>query len=126
MAVSGTLVSAVSLMLLSIAVRQENFGWLCLAMATFVIGLAFVTPSLQSLVSRRISPTQQGHVLGVGQSVSSLARIIGPVLGIRLFAQLPQVPLWTATVIMAIAGVLTVFAVRAGSDYQQAEHKKRV
>ncbi len=117
MAMSGTLVAAISLMLLSVAVQRENFGWLCVTMAIFVVGLAFVTPSLQSLVSRRISPQQQGHVLGVGQSISSLARIIGPVLGIRLFAQSAQLPLWSATAIMAVAALLTFVAVRSGHDY---------
>ncbi len=117
MAISGTLVSVASLILLSAAVQWENFGWLCLAMAIYVVGLAFVTPSLQSLVSRRISPEQQGHVLGVGQSFSSLARIIGPVLGIRLFAQSPQLPLWAATIVMGIAAALTFVAVRSGHDF---------
>jgi len=83
----------------------------------FVVGLAFVTPSLQSLISRRTSPAQQGHVLGVMQSLSSFARIAGPVLGIRLFAHSPQVPLWSAAAIMAVAALITISAVRAGRDY---------
>ncbi len=119
MAISGILVSVASLILLSAAVQWESFGWLCLAMAIFIVGLAFVTPSLQSLVSRRISPDQQGHVLGVGQSISSLARIIGPVLGIRLFAQSPQLPLWSATVVMGLAAALALAAVRSGHDYRE-------
>ncbi len=117
MAVSGTVVATFSLFLLSLAVWQGNFTWLCLSMALFVIGIAFVTPSLQSLVSRRTSPSQQGHILGVAQSLSSLARIIGPVVGIRLFAQSAQLPLWVATGVMAGAVLLTVVAVRAGKDH---------
>jgi MFS family permease len=120
MAVGGTVMSAVSLVLLSVAFGHSSYGWLCLAMAVFVIGLAFVTPSLQSLISRRTSPAQQGHVLGVTQSLSSLARIAGPVLGIRLFAYSPQVPLWSAAVIMAVAALLTVAAARTGVDYGAA------
>jgi DHA1 family tetracycline resistance protein-like MFS transporter len=117
MAVGGTLVSTVSLILLSVAVQRESYGLLCLAMAVFVIGLAFVTPSLQSLISRRTSPERQGHVLGVTQSLSSFARIAGPVLGIRLFACSPQVPLWSAAAIMALAALLTISAVRSGRDF---------
>jgi MFS family permease len=120
MAVSGTVVAALSLLLLSAAVRFENFAWLCIGMAIFVVGIAFVTPSLQSLLSRRVSDEQQGHVLGVGQSISSLARILGPVIGIRLFAQSPQVPLWCATGVMALASLLTMLAVRTGRDYSQS------
>ncbi len=120
MAVGGTLLATFSLLVLSFTVQRENFGWLCLSMAVFVIGLAFVTPSLQSLISRRISPDQQGHVLGVAQSVSSLARIIGPVLGMRLFAETPQLPLWAATVVMTLAAAFTWIAVRAGRDFAVA------
>jgi MFS family permease len=118
MAVGGTIVSALSLVQLSIAFHRGSYGMLCLAMAVFVVGLAFVTPSLQSLISRRTSPAQQGHVLGVTQSLSSLARIAGPVLGIRLFAYSPQVPLWSAAAVMALAALLTVAAARTGRDYE--------
>ena len=120
MAVSGTVVSTLSLLLLSVAVWQESFTWLCIAMAIFVVGIAFVTPSLQSLVSRRTSPSQQGHVLGFGQSLSSLARILGPVVGIRLFTQSPQLPLWVATIVMAAAVLLTILATRSGKDHDLA------
>ena len=117
MAVRGTWFSVVS----SVAVERrgawENFLWLCVGMALFVVGIAFVTPALQSLVSRRISPAQQGHILGVGQSLSSLARILGPVAGIRLFAESPQFPLWSATGVMALAAILTIVAVRSGQDH---------
>jgi DHA1 family tetracycline resistance protein-like MFS transporter len=118
LAVAGTIASVLSLVLLSVAVQQAHFTLLCFAMALFVIGIAFVTPSLQSLVSRRTNPDQQGHVLGVAQSFSSFARIVGPVLGIRLFTQSPQMPLWSASILMAIAALLTTVAVRAGGDYQ--------
>jgi len=46
-----------------------------------VVGFAFLTPSLSSLVSRRTSPETQGEVLGLYQSGLSLARIIGPLAG---------------------------------------------
>ena len=117
MAVGGTLVSTLSLILLSVAVQRDDFGLLCLAMAVFVVGLAFITPALQSLISRRTSPEQQGHVLGITQSISSFARIAGPVLGIRLFAYSPQVPLWSAAAVMALAALLTLSAVRSGRDF---------
>ena len=33
-------------------------------------------PSLNAMLSRRSDPTRQGAIMGVGQSISSLARII--------------------------------------------------
>jgi DHA1 family tetracycline resistance protein-like MFS transporter len=45
-----------------------------------VIGFSAVTPSLQSMLSQAASSDEQGSVLGTGQSLSSLARILGPAL----------------------------------------------
>lgn len=50
-----------------------------------VTGYAFLTPSIQALISRRGDPMRQGEVLGVNQSASALARILGPFLGSTLF-----------------------------------------
>lgn len=43
------------------------------------VGWGLLAPSLQSLVSRRALPNEQGEVLGVNQSASALSRVIGPV-----------------------------------------------
>ncbi|MFQ5746823.1 MAG: MFS transporter [Gemmatimonadota bacterium] len=48
-------------------------------------GWGLVAPSLQSLVSRRARPEEQGRVLGVNQSMSSAARVVGPIAGGWLF-----------------------------------------
>jgi MFS family permease len=55
------------------------------ALALGVIGFAFLTPSAQALISKRSDPGRQGEVLGVNQSFSALARILGPVTGVVLF-----------------------------------------
>jgi len=54
-------------------------------LAVAVIGFAFLTPSAQALVSRRSDPARQGEVLGVNQSASAMARILGPVIGLTLY-----------------------------------------
>jgi MFS family permease len=54
-----------------------------------VVGFAFLTPSAQALISRRTDPSRQGEVLGVNQSASALARIVGPIVGLTLYAAHP-------------------------------------
>jgi MFS family permease len=44
-----------------------------------------LTPSAQALVSRRSDPEKQGEILGVNQSASAMARILGPALGPPLY-----------------------------------------
>lgn len=53
---------------------------LLLGLALLALGFGGTLPSIVSLLSR-VAPSQlQGSVLGIGQSVGSLARIIGPTL----------------------------------------------
>lgn len=60
--------------------------WLLfVALTLAVVGFAFLTPSAQALVSRRTDAHQQGEILGVNQSASALARILGPTLGVTLY-----------------------------------------
>ncbi len=55
-----------------------------------VCGFAFVNPSVSALISRRADADRQGEVLGVNQSFASLARILGPLVGLALFSLHPS------------------------------------
>jgi DHA1 family tetracycline resistance protein-like MFS transporter len=79
-----------------------------------------MTPSLQSLISRRSDPTKQGGILGVSQSTSSLARVVGPLIAVPLFFQSPALPYWMATAIMVCATAIFVLFARQGRDYMAA------
>jgi MFS family permease len=61
-----------------------------LVMTLAVVGFALVTPSVQALISRRSDPAQQGEILGVNQSASAMARILGPMVGLSLFNLSPS------------------------------------
>jgi MFS family permease len=56
-----------------------------ISLAVAVVGFAFLTPSAQALISRRTDAGRQGEVLGVNQSASALARILGPIMGLGLY-----------------------------------------
>ncbi len=55
--------------------------WLLAALFLLSVGFGGTLPSLVSLLSRASAADVQGGSLGVGQSVSALARIAGPLLG---------------------------------------------
>jgi MFS family permease len=61
-----------------------------ISLAVPVVGFAFLTPSVQALISRRSDPTRQGEVLGLNQSAASLARILGPFVGLTLYKLHPS------------------------------------
>ncbi|OYV85115.1 MAG: hypothetical protein B7Z73_14205, partial [Planctomycetia bacterium 21-64-5] len=108
MAVLGGLSALAGFALLAVATVRGSFELLVGAMAVEVVGFALVNPSLQSLISRRSDPNQQGGILGLAQSATSLARILGPVFGLRLFKQSPELPYYGAAGLMVLALVLIV------------------
>jgi MFS family permease len=55
------------------------------SLAIAVTGFAFLTPSVQALISRRSDPNKQGEILGVNQSAAAMARILGPFIGLTLY-----------------------------------------
>lgn len=132
-------VSEVKLALVGIAIEIAGFFWLpmvirqgvllahgsltelLVVLGLLVTGFAFVTPSLNSLISRRSDPSRQGGMMGVAQGISSLARILGPLFGARLFLSAqPSSPYWLGGGTMALALVLVLVAGRSGKDYGTA------
>jgi MFS family permease len=100
----------------TIALHQESaYGLLTpflVSLTLAVIGFAFVTPSVQALVSRRSDPTRQGEILGVNQSANAIARILGPMAGASLY-YLPPVhflPYAFAVCMLVIVFFLTLRA----------------
>jgi MFS family permease len=59
---------------------------LLLILIVAITGFAFMVPSVQALVSRLSDPTRQGEVLGINQSMNAVARILGPAIGMPLYA----------------------------------------
>ncbi len=91
---------------ISDATAKSLLTTLYLIMPISVVGFAAMTPSLQAILSLRSSDQEQGGILGVGQSMLALARILGPYAGIVLFKKMGQSsPYLIAGVLIA----LTIF-----------------
>ncbi len=71
--------------------KEADLSWntlltgILVSLTVAVMGFAFLTPSVQALISRRSDPERQGEILGVNQSASALARILGPFMGLALY-----------------------------------------
>jgi MFS family permease len=79
-------------------------------LAVLVTGFALMTPSVQALISKRADPARQGEILGVNQSMSALARILGPASGGFLFFAEPShvLPYVAGAALMVVVLVLTL------------------
>ena len=75
------------------------------------VGMGFNNPSLMSLVSRYSAAEDQGGVMGLMQSLSSLARIVGPLWGGFAFDHLGiGMPYITSAAVMGVAALLALHA----------------
>jgi len=99
---------------------------LLLGGGVFSLGNSLATPALTSLASKSVGAAQQGTVLGVTQSVASLARAVGPSIAALLIASSVAhqgadgethfmsdhslfVTFWTGAAIMFVAFLLAVY-----------------
>jgi MFS family permease len=80
-----------------------------LALALLAIGSGINNPSNQSMLSKLASADRVGGVLGVGQSLATLGRIIGPIVGGMSYQYLGMsAPYWIGAVAMVVAFVLSL------------------
>lgn len=116
LALVGGAAGTLGFILLARATALDSFSLLLVAMTIEVVGFAFVNPSLQSLLSRRSREDEQGGILGLGQSISSLARILGPACAVPLFTYQAAAPYYAASVSMVVAVLLIAWVGRHGHD----------
>jgi multidrug resistance protein len=89
----------------------QSVAALLVANGVMAVGMGFNNPSLMSLVSRYSAAEDQGGVMGLTQSLNSLARIVGPLWGGFAFDRLGiGMPYITSAAVMGIAAALSIHA----------------
>jgi MFS family permease len=100
------------------ALQAKSVPILFVALGVVVAGFSFMQPSLNALLSRRSDPARQGMILGVGQSVSSMARIVGAAVSIPMLKADLNCPYLVAAVLMLVGLLCVLLAARGGKDYE--------
>ncbi|HEX9756823.1 MAG TPA: MFS transporter [Nitrospiria bacterium] len=94
----------------------QNLWILAIVLAFLAVGLGMNTPSLNSLITLYSDPTRHGGILGVSQSISSLARILGPAWGGFSFDRVGiSSPYFTGGLVMLLAFLLSMLYLRKES-----------
>lgn len=78
----------------------STFFMMSVILGLMSVGTGALQPILLSLISQVASETEQGMVLGLNQSLSSLARVLGPLWGGFAFQYLGyQIPFFTGAIV---------------------------
>jgi DHA1 family tetracycline resistance protein-like MFS transporter len=130
----GALCFAISLFAVPfVGPAAGGLGGLLLGGGVFSMGNSLATPALTSLASKSAGAEEQGTVLGVTQSVASMARAIGPSVAALLIASPIAhmgadgvahymsdyslfVTFWTGAAIMLVAFLLAFYFSRIRTD----------
>ena len=85
----------------------ETWPVLVIAMAVAAYGFSIISPALNSAISLRVDEENQGMVMGVTRSATTLARVAGPALAGLLFDVMGKDwPYYAGAVSMATVMVL--------------------
>ncbi len=121
MGLMGTILMTAGLALIGMSSQQVSLEFLYFVLPVTVIGFSATTPSLLALLSLNSKDDEQGGILGVGQSMSSLARILGPLVGLSLMdihGIGPALPYWVAAGVMGVC-ILLVAGLRGSMSSQR-------
>jgi MFS transporter, DHA1 family, tetracycline resistance protein len=98
---------------LALAPLVQHWSAYVLFTGVVATGVAIAFPLVPSLVSRRTLPQEQGAVLGVAQSLGSLARVPGPLVAGFLFSNVgPASPFFFSAALMALGFAMTLIVYR--------------
>jgi MFS family permease len=120
LSIGGSLVMVGGFLLLALMHDSEGGSQVTLfvGLAVVVCGFSCMRPAINSLISRRTDPTQQGTVMGVTDSVQSLSRIVGPLVGLPLYHAIVVGPLYLGAILMVVVILLLKVAVGRGKDFE--------
>ncbi|MFN2578988.1 MAG: MFS transporter [Pyrinomonadaceae bacterium] len=137
--IAGALLFTASLFVVPFVRSNTGLATVLVIAAVTSIGQALTAPTLGSLASKSASAAEQGSVLGVMQSVASLARAVGPTLAaVLIYSAVAHVgfdghpqkmsdfsllrTFWTAAAIQFAGLLLAIYFARAyASKYAASE-----
>jgi DHA1 family tetracycline resistance protein-like MFS transporter len=98
--VTGTIIVAGTLILIPIVADIRVYALLLALGPILALGSGVLNPSIPSLLSQATDSDAFGGVLGLGQSLSALGRVVGPMFAGVLFEVSHEVPFYLGAALM--------------------------
>jgi predicted MFS family arabinose efflux permease len=100
---------------------SDNMPLFCVMLVFWAVGSAMVEPTLTSLLSVRAKASERGAVMGVSDSVNSLAMIVGPAAGAAIIGLNPRL----LGVIPAVAALAAIVIPQWRQDDAKEEKERK-
>lgn len=114
--IAGSVIIAVGLFAVALS---HSLVEVLVATGLLAIGMGLLSPSVSSLVSREAGTSERGGIMGVSQSASSLARILGPALAGAVFTAWGRdAPYYLGALVMLIVVMMALRLPRPATEAQ--------
>ncbi|AXI28706.1 tetracycline resistance MFS efflux pump [Priestia megaterium] len=106
-ALLGMISQIIGFILIAISALTAFYLVFIVGMVFFGLGDSIFGPSFNGMLSKSVSDSGQGHILGGAQSIQSLSRFIGPIIGGQLYSIVSHTT--PAIIGVVLIGVSTLF-----------------
>jgi MFS family permease len=112
LAITGTLIMALGFG--AIAIVSQS--WMLFpVMGLVALGSGMASPSITSLISRRVSPQEQGTTLGGAQALTSLTMVVGPLYAGYIFGAIGMAAPYLSGAALLIGAAIVIGTAVRGS-----------
>ncbi len=102
--VQGAVALALGMLLIPLS---DSLTTLLVAMVIVAYGFSVINPAMTSLISLQVGPEEQGGIMGVTRSATTMARVLGPVWAGMLFAVIGiDWPYFAGTAVMIVVAII--------------------
>lgn len=88
-----------------------NFPLFIIGILVFGFGESIFSPAFNGMLSKSVSNKEQGKIQGASQSIQSLARVVGPIVGGQLYIHLGHYSPSAMGIIFSLGGLLIAFRI---------------
>ncbi|HTB21411.1 MAG TPA: MFS transporter [bacterium] len=106
MLIAGLFLFAVVLFIMPFGTSYASYFMI---LAPLAVGRSLIDPSMSSLISQAVSANEQGRAFGTFQGLNSLARVVGPALGIWLFERDINLPFFAGGALSVLVLGMSVY-----------------
>lgn len=103
----------------------NSLPMLMVALVPVSFGLGVATPTTNSLIARESPPDERGRILGISQSMSALARVLGPLLSGYALQHQVWLPFVVAALLSVVAWTLAARLVPPSRPSEDPRFRKR-
>ena len=114
--IAGNVLMGLGLVSMPFVPPAHFIPWELVCLLLIAFGNSFLTPTIMSMLSRRSTAQEQGKILGVNQSVGSLSRVLGPLIGGAAYGIGPHEPYLISGLLMLVTTGLALAIVFRWKD----------